>query len=136
MAQTSSLPCLLALVLALVPTACTAEVLVEAPATEIGASTAADPACQGDDPATFCDDCNPCTEKANCTPCSALPASERDIYHCTADEELPGFCAGRTGCFHVPLTTPEGQSASCFPVADATEARAGVCDVGRCVDGE
>ncbi len=122
---------LVSALLTLVAAGCAAEVLVAGPAD--GTMPAAAPACDGDDPATFCDDCNPCTAKANCTPCSSLPAAEQDIQHCTADEELPAFCAGRTGCFRVPLTTPAGQSDDCFPVADAAEARPGVCRAGVCV---
>jgi hypothetical protein len=93
-----------------------------------------DLACTGDDPASFCDDCNPCTTDANCTPCSALPAAERDIYHCTADDELPAFCAGRTGCVHVPFSTPAGQIDDCFPVVESVDLHAGACLAGVCVD--
>ncbi len=88
----------------------------------------------GDDPASFCDDQNPCTADANCTPCSALPRAQRDMYHCTPDGELPPFCAGKTGCVHVDLTTPADQRNDCFPVAGAGELRAGVCRAGMCVD--
>jgi hypothetical protein len=120
------------LLVGLVLGGCTAEVLVERPAAE--GTTAAAPACDGDDPATFCDDCNPCTAKANCTPCSALPEAERDIHHCTADEELPAFCTGRTGCYRVPLTTPAGQIDGCFPVAGASDLHPGSCRAGVCAD--
>jgi hypothetical protein len=92
-----------------------------------------DPVLDGADPQTFCDDHNPCTEDANCTPCSSLPAGEHDIFHCTADDELPSSCAGKTGCVHEPLTTPAGQRNACFPVADAASLEAGVCDRGTCV---
>jgi hypothetical protein len=127
-----------AAILCLVAPGCAAEIVVEG-ATPGGAGTdreAVSPACSGDDPQSFCDDCNPCTDEANCTPCSTLPPSQQDIYHCTPDEELPGFCIGRTGCVHVPMTTPAGQTASCFPVADAADPHAGVCDAGTCVDDE
>ncbi len=125
-----------AALLCLCAVGCVSEIVVDTPAVD-GADPAeqvADPACAGTDPQTFCDDCNPCTEKANCTPCSTLPPAEQDIYHCTADEELPGFCVGRTGCVHVPLTTPPGQSASCFPVAGAETLHPGVCRAGTCAD--
>jgi len=95
-----------------------------------------DAARDADDPRAFCDDHDPCTADANCTPCSALPPDERDIYHCTEDEDLPVFCAGRTGCVHVPMTTPAGQINSCFPVADAADGHSGVCRAGRCVDND
>jgi hypothetical protein len=88
----------------------------------------------GDDPASFCDDDNPCTTDVNCTPCSTLPAAERDMYHCTADADLPALCAGRTGCAHVPLTTPPEQSNDCFPVAGAADVHAGVCRAGTCAE--
>jgi hypothetical protein len=119
------------LLLALVAAGCSAEVLVERPAAE--RAPVEGRACDGDDPDTFCDDCNPCTAKANCTPCSALPETDRDIHRCTADEELPAFCTGRTGCYHVPLTTPAGQSNDCFPVAGAADLEPGVCRAGVCV---
>jgi hypothetical protein len=96
----------------------------------------ADPLLEGDDPATLCDDHDPCTTDADCTPCSTLSPSEQDLYHCTADGDLPPFCAGRTGCVHVPLTTPAGQIDSCFPVAGASDLRSGVCRAGACVDDE
>jgi hypothetical protein len=92
------------------------------------------PACTGDDPATFCDDENPCTVDVNCTPCSELPAWQHDIYHCTADEELPELCTGHAGCFHAPQTTPAGQVDDCFPVAEAASPHAGSCRVGVCVE--
>lgn len=92
------------------------------------------PACAGDDPATFCDDCNPCTVDMNCTPCSTLLPAERDIDHCTADEELPELCAGHAGCVHVAETTPAGQINDCFPVAVDPDLHAGVCRAGACVD--
>jgi len=123
-----------AALLALVGAGCAASVLVEGQEAAAGAPAVAASACDGEDPATFCDDCNPCTAKANCTPCSALPEAERDIYHCTADEELPAFCAGRLGCYHIPLTTAEGQSDDCFPVAGADDPHAGACRAGVCVD--
>jgi len=55
---------------------------------------------------------------------------------CTADDELPPFCAGRTGCVHAPLTTPEEQSNDCFPVAGDPDLHAGACLSGVCVDNE
>lgn len=94
--------------------------------------------CDGDDPEDFCDDCNPCTVDANCTPCSSLAAAERSFRTCTEDAELSAVCAGpdgpRTGCVHAPLTTKTVQIDTCFPVADAIDLHAGVCDVGRCVE--
>ena len=121
-----------ALLVVLVAGGCAGEVLVEGPGSEASPDTG--PTCDGDDPANFCDDCNPCTAKANCTPCSSLPEAEQDIYHCTADAELPAFCAGRTGCYRVPLTTPPGQIDDCFPVAGADEPQPGSCRAGVCVD--
>ncbi len=110
---------------------CTAEVLFDdLPA---NAAPAAAPTCDGTDPANSCDDCNPCTVKANCTPCSSLPEAERNTQPCTADEDLPAFCAGHTGCYQVPLTTPAGQIDDCFPVAGAAELYAGSCRAGVCV---
>jgi hypothetical protein len=94
--------------------------------------------CNGDDPACFCDDGNPCTTDVNCTPCSTLPSSERDIDHCTPDDELPPACNGETGCVHVAQTTPPAQIDDCFPVLGASDvdgdAHAGVCRSGVCVD--
>lgn len=94
--------------------------------------------CDGADPEDFCDDCNPCTEDANCTPCSALPPAQRTFHTCTEDAELAAICASpagpRTGCVHAPLTTKTVQIDACFPVADAVDLHAGVCDVGLCVD--
>lgn len=82
----------------------------------------------------FCDDCNPCTIDLNCTPCSALPEAERDVHTCTEDAELPASCAGRTGCFHEPLTTKTIQINACFPVADDPALHAGVCAEGVCTE--
>ena len=94
--------------------------------------------CDGDDAEDFCDDCNPCTQDANCMPCSALPPEDRDIHTCTDDADLPAICAGpvgpQRGCVHAPLTTKTVQINACFPVADAAELHSGVCDVGLCVD--
>jgi hypothetical protein len=101
-----------------------------------GAACAAAPACDGDAPDTFCDDCNPCTADANCTPCSTLPPEQRDMYHCTADERLPRFCAGKTGCVHVPLTTPADRINDCFPVAGDPDLHAGACLSGTCVEND
>ncbi len=89
-----------------------------------------------DDPGASCDDGNPCTAKADCTPCSTVPPEARDTLHCTPDDELPPFCAGRTGCVQVPLTTPAGQVDSCFPVVGASDAHAGSCRAGLCVENE
>lgn len=81
----------------------------------------------------FCDDDNPCTVDANCTPCSSLPPEQRDIYHCTEDTAVPSWCI-TSGCAHMPVTTPDGQVNDCFPVSDADPLRAGVCRNGACVD--
>jgi hypothetical protein len=122
-------------ILALLTPACVAEGVLEAQQAEcasgdcLGTTTP-----DGDDPFTFCDDHDPCTTDANCTPCSTVPAAEQDEYHCTADQDLPSFCEGRTGCVHVPMTTPAGVSDSCFPVADSTDLHAGVCRAGTCVE--
>jgi hypothetical protein len=89
--------------------------------------------CDGQDAANFCDDCNPCTTDMNCTPCGSLPTAQRDVYRCTADDDLPPLCAGRTGCVHVAVTMPAGQSNDCYPVADESDPQAGVCRAGRCV---
>ena len=97
---------------------------------------AGEPACDGEAPASFCDDCNPCTVDANCTPCSTLPPAERDIRHCTMDDELPPFCEGRTGCAHVPRTTPASQINDCFPVAGDPDLHAGACQAGVCVEND
>ncbi len=96
------------------------------------------PACDGASAENFCDDCNPCTADANCTPCSALPLEDRDLHHCTMDDELPPFCAGRTGCVHVaPPTTPPQQINDCFPVAgDPDSCNAGACQAGVCVEND
>jgi hypothetical protein len=92
------------------------------------------PAEDGDDPAKFCDDHNPCTTDANCTPCTSLPPEQRDIYHCTADIELPGFCEGKTGCVHVAMTTPGEKINTCFPVAGDADLHSGVCRAGTCAE--
>ncbi|APR87786.1 hypothetical protein A7982_13135 [Minicystis rosea] len=97
---------------------------------------AGEAACNGDAVESFCDDCNPCTVDANCTPCSALPAEERDLRHCTMDEDLPPFCAGHTGCVHLPLTTPAFQINACFPVANDPDLHAGACQAGVCVEND
>lgn len=124
--------------LTLLTPGCAAEDVTEARFLDCapGGGCAHEPALDGQDPATFCDDHDPCTTDVDCTPCSAVPPGERDIYHCTADEDLPELCAGRAGCVHVPLTTPAGQADSCFPVADAADAHPGVCRAGRCVEND
>jgi hypothetical protein len=119
-------PLLALVVLAALAPACAVDAIDQ------GAEPASAP--EGDDPASFCDDQNPCTADANCTPCSALPRAQRDIYHCTPDRELPPFCAGKTGCVHVDLTTPAGQRNDCFPVAGDADLHAGVCRAGVCAE--
>src|SRR5512140_1906107 len=105
-----------ALFLLLAAPACAPESVLEARSFDCaeGADCASPFALDPEDPRTFCDDQNPCTEKANCTPCSALPPEQRDMDHCTPDAELPPFCEGRSGCVHVPRTTPAGQINDCF----------------------
>ncbi len=113
---------------------CTGQVGVDESVGDALASAPGEAVCASDEPAGFCDDCNPCTADANCTPCSALPRAERDMYHCTPDDEVPAFCAGHTGCVHVPLATATEQSNSCFPVADDADLHSGACRAGVCVD--
>ncbi len=126
-----------ALALCLLAPACAADPLLQAQSDDCAnGDCSAGPSSNGDDPANFCDDENPCTDDANCTPCSTLPAAERDIYHCTADDELPAFCAGKTGCVHVAWSDPPGQVDGCFPVAGAAEPHPGMCRVGRCVEND
>ena len=91
-------------------------------------------ACDGDDPAGFCDDCNPCTADANCTPCSELPEDERDMRHCTRDDQLPAFCAGKRGCVHEDVSAAAGETNGCFPVAGDDDLHAGSCRAGVCVE--
>lgn len=127
----------LALAIGLIAAGCNHEIVDEATlASCADGDCGIDPACDGDSPAMFCDDCNPCTADANCTPCSALPPERREMRQCTPDDELPAFCAGRTGCVHVAVTTPEGQRNACFPVAGDPELQAGVCWAGTCVEDE
>ena len=120
-------PLYAAALLGLLAPGCTNEVVVDE---AIQGSTA----CESDEPASFCDDCNPCTADANCTPCSALPRAERDIHHCTPDDEMPAFCAGHTGCVHMPLADAAEESNGCFPVAGGADLHSGTCRAGVCVD--
>ncbi|MFT3774383.1 MAG: hypothetical protein QM820_54180 [Minicystis sp.] len=122
-------PAPLLVVLCLAAAACGAEVETSAVSDLSGAEAAAEPP-------TSCDDDNPCTADANCTPCSALPEALWDIHHCTSEDELPPFCAGRTGCVHVPLTTPAAQINDCFPVAGDPDLHAGACLAGVCVEND
>jgi hypothetical protein len=121
--------------LALLAPGCASEGVLEASEPECSSGdclTSTTP--DGEDPHAFCDDQDPCTTDANCTPCSTLPAADQDAYHCTADQDLPDFCAGHLGCIHVLLTTPPGVTNSCFPVAGDADLHAGVCWFGTCVD--
>ena len=121
--------------LALLAPACASEGVLEAQSFDCAAGEcAASTTPNGEDPHAFCDDQDPCTTDANCTPCSTLPAEDQDAYHCTADQDLPDFCAGHLGCIHVLLTTPAGVTNSCFPVAGAADLHAGVCRFGTCVE--
>jgi hypothetical protein len=127
------------LVLSLSASGCTAETAVaeaQSPDCAAAGECTADPTTDGEDPASFCDDHNPCTDDVNCTPCSALEPPDRNIHRCTADADLPALCAGRTGCVHEPLTTPAGQIDDCFPVAGAADLHAGVCRAGRCAEND
>jgi hypothetical protein len=126
-----------ALALGLIALGCHSEVVDEATfASCAGGECGIEPACDGDSPEMFCDDCDPCTIDANCTPCSALPVEQRSMRQCTPDEELPAFCAGRTGCAHVAVTTPEGQRNACFPVKGDPELHPGTCWKGTCVEND
>jgi hypothetical protein len=80
-----------ALFLLLAAPACAPEDVLEARSFDCaeGAHCATPFALDADDPRTFCDDQNPCAATANCTPCSTLPEAQRDIRHCTPDDELP-----------------------------------------------
>lgn len=118
--------------LALASAACGSEVASRTEAVSLGASVA----CDGDDPEGFCDDCNPCTVDANCTPCSELPRDERDMHRCTPDDELPPFCAGKRGCVHLPVSTPPRQINDCFPVDGDPDLHPGVCRSGTCVEND
>jgi hypothetical protein len=101
--------------------------------------------CNGDDVSNFCDDCNPCTDDANCTPCDRLPPGVKpSIYTCGGwlygpGDQLSPICfnadgiIAATGCQHRGTTTPPGQSNSCFPRVDAEAT--GVCRDGACVKG-
>jgi hypothetical protein len=124
--------------LSLLAPACGSAGLLEAQALDCAApgGCAEGQALDGESPTDFCDDHDPCTDDVDCTPCSAVPEDKHDIYHCTADADLPPLCAGRTGCVHVALTTPAGQVDSCFPVAGTAELHAGVCRAGACVENE
>jgi hypothetical protein len=124
------------LAFALSASACTASRVAEARSFDCVEGTdceSGEIACDGDDPATFCDDCNPCTADANCTPCDELPVAIRDARHCNVSGSMPAFCAGKTGCVHVAMTTPAEVQNSCFPVADEGPVRAGVCNTGVCI---
>jgi hypothetical protein len=126
----SFVPALLAL-LCLAAAGCSVELVDDAvEASCAGSSCAEDQAPSGD----TCDDGDPCTADADCTPCSALPPSERSDGRCTPDDELPAFCEGKTGCVHAPMTTPAGQVDSCFPVAGDADLHAGACRAGVCVE--
>lgn len=116
---------------------CGGEAVLEAEAASCeGEACLAAPGCDGEATDGFCDDCNPCTADANCTPCSALPPAQRDMRRCTADDDLPAFCAGKVGCVHVPLTTATEVRNVCFPVAGDPEIHPGVCLRGVCVENE
>lgn len=125
----------LTVVVCLLAPGCAPEPLGSAPQLECNGPHCSEVnACDGEDPAAFCDDCNPCTVDVNCTPCSALAPSERSVHTCTPDDELSVACGEERGCAHAPLTTPVAQINACFPVMDDPDLHAGVCFTGTCID--
>ncbi len=95
-----------------------------------GACTKAAPppaAPDGTDPATFCNDGNPCTQDVDCTACEDV--EDPHLGTCggfrdpTLGQALPFWCAGLTGCQH----RAEVDGMECF---DGT---LGTCNAGACV---
>lgn len=94
-------------------------------------------ACPAQDPATGCDDCEPCTFDAWCEVCDQIPPVTASRW-CKPVEKIPVWCdAGPPACGHNGYSTPEGQANDCFPVeSDAGPIHAGRCCAGVCVEND
>jgi len=89
-----------------------------------------DDECPPLDPATGCDDCNPCHDNGWCEVCDQIPPVDASIF-CHPIEKLPPFCVDEpVGCGHGNASN----GLDCFPVEGVRPLITGYCCGGTCIE--